>query len=550
MKYFSLIVILAELTVSSCNQKIKVDLLIHSGVIYTVDSAFSVQEAMAVKDKRIIAIGKDENILNAYSSSNMVDAQGKSVLPGFIDAHVHFFWYGESLFTVDLNGCASFEEVIIRVQTFAKLHPDATWIKGRGWDQNEFSEKSFPTNAKLNELFPRTPVALYRVDGHTVLANKAALDFAQIKPGQKVSGGEIVTHNGVLTGILIDNAMQLFDASLPTSSKAEATQWLKAAQTKCLELGLTTLTDCGLDYEAVDLIDSLQLAGELDMRLYVMLRDRKKNYDRYLSTGPYRTDKLFVKGFKVVADGALGSRGACLLSPYQDRPGYNGFLLNSLAHFDSIASLLSTTEFQMCTHAIGDSTNRAIAKIYSKYLHGKNDKRWRIEHAQIIHSDDFDLFGVSSIIPSVQPTAALSDRDWAESRVGKEKMQGAYAYQQLLKQNEWIALGTDFPIDNMNPITTFYAAVFRKDTKGLPAEGFQMENALSREQAIRGITQWAAKAGFMENEVGSLEVGKQADFVILDHDLMKENEENILNTKVMATYLGGEKLFIRPKQDR
>ena len=548
MKYLNLVAILAGITLSSCNQKVKVDLLIRNGVIYTVDSLFAVQEAMAIKDKRIIAIGKNEEILDAYTSSDVIDAQGKAVLPGFIDAHVHFFWYGESLFTVDLNGCTSFDEVIARVQAFAKVHPNAVWIKGRGWDQNEFVEKSFPTNARLNELFKKTPVALYRVDGHTVLANQAALDFAHIRPNQKIDGGEIIMREGILSGILIDNAMQLFDASLPIPSIDETTNWLKAAQAKCLEFGLTTLTDCGLDYEAVDLLDSLQRAGELDMRLYVMLRDRKKNYDRYLSKGPYRTDKLFVKGFKVVADGALGSRGACLLSPYQDKPGYSGFLLNSIAHFDSVASLLSTTGFQMCTHAIGDSTNRIIAKIYGKHLRGKNDRRWRIEHAQIIHKDDFDLFGAASIIPSVQPTAALSDRDWAEARVGKSKMEGAYAYQQLLQQNGWIALGTDFPIDNMDPITTFYSAVVRRDSKGQPAGGFQMEHALTREQAMRGITQWAAKAGFMEDEVGSLEVGKQADFVLLDQDVMKVSEEGILNTKVMATYLGGEKLFSRPNQ--
>ena len=547
MKYLTL-ALLTALTFSSCRQKIETDLIIHNGVLYTVDSLFSVKQAMAIKDGRIISIGKDEDILNSYSANETVDANGNTMLPGFIDAHVHFFWYGESLFTVDLNGCKSFEEVVTRVQAFSKEHPNEKWIKGRGWDQNEFSDKSFPTNSKLNELFPKIGVALYRVDGHTVLVNQQALDFANIKPNQKISGGEIITEKGKLTGILIDNGMKLFNASLPKPSKKEVAKWLTGAQAKCYELGITTVTDCGLDYEEVDLLDSLQRGGVVDMPMYVMLSDKKKNYDRFISTGPYKTDKLFVKGFKVFADGALGSRGACLISPYKDKPGYSGFLLNTYNHFDSVAFVLSKTDFQMCTHAIGDSANRIIAKIYNKHLQGKNDKRWRIEHAQIVNENDFDLFGAASIIPSVQPTAAISDMDWADERLGLDRLKGGYAFQQLLQQNGWIALGTDFPIDDMNPIKTFYSAVVRKDSKGIPTEGFQVENALTREQALRGTTIWAARAGFMENEIGSLEIGKKANFIILDQDLMKAKEINILKTRIIATYLEGLRVFSGPDQ--
>ncbi len=543
MRSFVIATLLIGIALSSCKQKTKTDLIIHNGLLYTVDSLFSIKQAMAIKEGRIISTGSDKDILDSYSANEIVDAKGQVIFPGFIDAHVHFFWYGESLFTVDLNGSKSFEEVIARVQTFSEQHPGEKWIKGRGWDQNEFSDKSFPTNTKLNELFPKTPVALYRVDGHTVLANKVALELSGIKPSQKVSGGEIITEKGTLTGILIDNAMHLFNASLPRPSKEEVAKWLTAAQTKCFELGLTTLTDCGLDYEEVDLLDSLQRAGAVDMPMYVMLSDKKKNYDKFISRGPYKTDKLYVNGFKVFADGALGSRGACLLAPYQDKLGYNGFLLNTYSHFDSVASVLSKTDFQMCTHAIGDSANRIIAEIYNKHLQGKNDKRWRIEHAQIVNENDFDLFGAASIIPSVQPTATISDMDWADERLGLDRLKGGYAFQQLLQQNGWIALGTDFPIDDMNPIKTFYSAVVRRDSEGLPTEGFQVENALTREQALRGITFWAAKAGFMEKEIGSLEVGKKANFIFLDQDLMKAKEMDILNTKIVATYLEGKKIF-------
>ena len=535
--------IVIALMASACQKKIEADLIVHNGVLYTVDSVFSVKQAMAIKEDRIVSIGTDEDILSRYSATVEVDAKGNTILPGFVDAHVHFFWYGESLFTVDLTGCKTFDEVIERVKAFAKMNPDEKWIKGRGWDQNEFPDKSFPTNKTLNELFPRTPVALYRVDGHSVLVNEAALNRAGIKPGLKISGGELVTENGMLTGVLIDNAMKLFDASLPIPTKEESTKWLRAGQSKCMEQGLTALTDCGLDFEAVELLDSLQRAGIIDLQMYVMLSDKKKNYDRFLAAGPYQTDKLRVGGFKIFGDGALGSRGACMLAPYNDQSGYHGFLLNTPEHFDSVAQVLSKTKFQMCTHAIGDSANRVIASIYNKYLHGKNDRRWRIEHAQIVNKNDFKLFGMASIIPSVQPTAAISDMDWAETRIGKERMSGGYAYQDLLKQNDWIALGTDFPIDDMNPIRTFYSAVARKDSDGNPDEGFQPENALTREQALRGITLWAARAGFMEKEIGSLEVGKRADFILLDRDLMKINHSSILDTKVLATYIDGEKKF-------
>ncbi|HMH21639.1 MAG TPA: amidohydrolase family protein [Puia sp.] len=530
------------LALLACHPRQRADLILHNGRVYTVDSAFSLAEAFAVRDGKILATGSNQEILDKYQSDSVVDAGGTPVYPGFIDAHAHFVGYGQSLFSAGLFGSDSFEEVVRRVKAFADSHPGQAWILGRGWDQNKFPGKSFPDNTLLNEAFPSTPVVLERVDGHAVIANAKALELAGAAPHQQLTGGEVETKNGKLTGILIDNAQRLVGSKIPGLSAADYEQRLLAAQANCFAQGLTTVTDCGLNRYDIEKIDSLQKAGKLKMRLYVMLSDNQDNLSYYLPRGPYKTDLLYVKGVKAYADGALGSRGACLLQPYDDKPGWQGFLLSNPAHFDSLAKLLSGTDFQLCTHAIGDSANRVILNVYNKYLGGKNDRRWRIEHAQVINGEDFVLFGKSSIVPSVQPTHATSDMYWAGERLGVARLKGAYAYQQLLQQNGWLPLGTDFPVEDISPYKTFLAAVFRVDSKGFPAGGFQPENALTREEAIRGMTIWAAKADMLEKEIGSLEAGKRADFIILDKDLMKVAQAEVLQTHVISTWSSGKKV--------
>jgi predicted amidohydrolase YtcJ len=526
----------------SASAQPKIDLLIYNATVYTVDKNFSIKEAVAISNGKIIATGTTKDLVKEYNAKEKINVQGKFIYPGLIDAHAHFFYYALDLQKANLVGTKSWDEIIEKLKSYAKKNKEG-WLTGSGWDQNDWPAKKFPTNQKLNELFPEQPVVLTRIDGHAVIANKKALEISSVKAGDTISGGEIETINGELTGILIDNATELVDKNIPGPSLSQMKDALLIAQKNCFAAGLTTIDDCGLNYHVMLFIDSLQKSNQLKMKMYIMLSDAKENYDYLFSKGKIKTERLNVRAFKVFADGALGSRGACLLQPYDDKPGWSGFLLSSQQHFDSVANIIASHGFQMCTHAIGDSGNRVMLKIYAKYLKGKNDLRWRIEHAQVINKDDFHFFGDNNIIPSVQPTHATSDMYWAGDRIGKERLKYAYAYNDLLKQNGWIPLGTDFPVEDISPIKTFYAAVVRKDARGWPDQGFQIENALSRKDALRGMTIWVAKSNFEENEKGSLENGKFADFIITDKDFMKADANDILSTQILMTFINGEKVF-------
>lgn len=521
-------------------QKIPADLLVYNAQIYTIDEQFLIQEAMAIKDGKVLATGTTVELQNKFSSKKNLDAKRKFIYPGFIDAHAHFFEYGLGLQSVDLTGTKSWEEIILKLKAYS-LKNKSGWIIGKGWDQNDWKIKAFPNSQKLDLLFPDRPVFLSRVDGHAAIANSIAMKG--IQPGTKLIGGEIETKDGKLTGILIDNAVELVSKNIPAPSFHQKKSALLQAQANCFAVGLTTIDDCGLQYADVKVIEELQQSNELKMRLYVMMSDNESNLDSIFSRGKIKTSRLNVRSVKVYADGALGSRGACLLVPYSDKPHSSGFLLSQQSHFNEVAAKIFKNGFQMCTHAIGDSGNRIMLSIYSKYLKGKNDLRWRIEHAQVVNQNDFDLFGSNSIVPSVQPTHATSDMYWAIDRIGSDRLKGAYAYQQLLDQNKWIPLGTDFPVEDISPFKTFYAACIRKDVKGWPENGFQIKNGLTRKDALRGMTIWAAKANFEENEKGSLEKGKFADFIILNTDLLKVNSAGILNTVVLKTYLNGELVY-------
>ena len=534
-KYLS---ILSVIIILSCQQKIEVDSIITNATIYTVNDNFEKAEAFAVKDGKFIAVGNSNDIESNYTSQNVIDANGQAIVPGLIDAHCHFLNLGFMSQEVELVGTKSFDEVVNNIIAFSKNNNKPNYIKGRGWDQNDWEVREFPDNKLLNKLFPDTPIAITRIDGHAILCNQAALDLGNVTVNSKIDGGEVVLKDGELTGVLIDNAENLVMNYWPRPSREDISNALLKSQDICFEFGLTTVNDAGLGINAINIIDSLQQSGDLNMRVYAMVSGSPKNIDYYLNKGIIKNDKLNVRSFKFYADGALGSRGALLREPYSDKPHHFGLLLTDLESFKGYAERIANSEFQMNTHAIGDSANHAVLNIYKSVLMDKEDRRWKIEHAQIISPEDFDLF--DDIIPSVQPTHATSDMYWAEDRVGSERIKGAYAFKDLLNKYGKVALGTDFPVEQVSPFLTFYAAVARQDTEGYPEEGFQMENALSREETLKGMTIWAAYSNFEEEEKGSIEAGKLADFVILDKDIMQVDVSEIPNTKVIQTYVGGK----------
>jgi predicted amidohydrolase YtcJ len=548
--------LLCVVMLSGCaRQKQKADLILFNGTIYTVDSTFSTCEAMAISNGTIMACGSTANITEDYESNERVDLRKKPVYPGFIDAHCHFLGYGLGLMRLNLTGTTSFKEVITKTAAFVQAEKgadddgkvrlpgaDTSWIIGRGWDQNDWAEKTYPDKKPLDSLFPNRPVMLVRIDGHAALVNSVALKKAGITAQTSMAGGEVMVRNGQPTGVLIDNAVDLVKKAIPAIPASLKENGLALAEKNCLAMGITTVDDAGLMKEDIEVIDKMHRDKTLNMRVYAMLSDSQPNFDHFLKAGPLKTERLNVRCFKLYADGAMGSRGACLLQDYTDRKGSRGFLLNSREHFLRRSKEAIANGFQVATHCIGDSAYRLLLNVYNEAGADKKH-RWRIEHAQFTHPDDIKRS--SGIIPSVQPTHATSDMYWVKERLGKERTRYAYAYKALLKAAGVVALGTDFPVEHISPFRTFYAAVTRTDSTGFPPGGFELQSALTREETMRGMTSWAAYSNFEENEKGSLMPGKFADFIILDRDLMKIPAGEILKTAVEATYINGKRVYVK-----
>jgi len=539
MKFISkLIYILFICTIfTSCKKE--VDLAVYNANIYTVDNNFSVASAFVVNDGKFYDLGNDE-IIKKYKPKKLIDFEGSTILPGLIDAHCHFYGLGTNQQVIDLVGTKSLDEIIEKLNS--NNIKNNSIIRGRGWDQNDWTKKEFPDKTKLDQLFPNTPVVLERIDGHAYLVNQKALDLAKIDKYTSSSNGSILKKNGKLTGVLIDGPMRLIDNVIPDLSNGEKIKALLDAQKICFKNGLTTVDDAGISKEIILLIDSLQKTKDLKIRIYAMVSNSPNNVNYLLENGPIKTPLLNVRSVKVYGDGALGSRGATLKKPYSDQKNNFGKLVTSPVELKNLALKLANSEIQMNTHAIGDSTISLLLNTYNEVLKKKKDPRWRIEHAQIIDLADMEGFN-NKILPSVQPTHATSDMYWAEERVGPKRIKGAYAYKTLLKKSNVIGLGTDFPVEKVNPFHTFYASTSRKDLNSYPENGFEIENSLSREETLKGMTIWAAFLNFEEKEKGSIEVGKYADFIVIDRDIMKVDLLSSAKTKVLKTFLSGNLVY-------
>tara|TARA_B100000902_G_scaffold182196_1_gene174994 strand:- start:516 stop:2138 length:1623 start_codon:yes stop_codon:yes gene_type:complete len=533
------LLIFIVLLLVSCTEK--ADLIVYNANIYTVNSSNEQISSFAVKDGKFIYVG-DDSVMSKYSSSNIINAEGLPLYPGFNDSHAHFYNLGFFVNQIDLKDTKSFEEIVKKVVDNDKINPKKFLI-GRGWDQNDWNIKTLPTNKLLNEAFPNKAVILGRIDGHAYIVNDYALSLAGIDENSKIDGGEFVKLNGKLTGVLIDNAMDYINNIIPEPTEEESIKALIAAQEIAFENGLTSITEAGISKKQIELIDSLQKSGVLKIKIYAMINNGP-DVDYYIQNGPYKTDKLNVRSVKVYADGALGSRGASMINEYSDKKGYFGIIRTPIDSIKSLAFKLAGTKFQMNTHAIGDNANRFVLNAYRDALFNYRDPRWRIEHAQVVNENDIQLFN-QKIIPSVQPTHATSDMYWLYDRVGKKRAKHAYAYKDLLEKSSVIAFGTDFPVEEVSPFMTFYSATVRKDKDGYPDEGFQVENKIGRADALYAMTIYGAYANFEEDEKGSIEVGKSADFIILDNDIITSIESRIPLTNVVATFIDGELVFNR-----
>ena len=522
--------------------------------IYTSDAAHPTAEALAVDAGRIVAVGTQADLARDYAGWPRLDLSGRTVVPGLIDAHAHLMGLGMSLLQADLVGTTSVADVRARLVTFAETASPGAWITGRGWDQNDWGAGgAFPTRADLDAAFPDRPVWLQRIDGHAAWANSAALRAAGIDPAAPAPadppGGHLLRDaQGRATGIFVDGAQGLVDGAVPEPSLETYAEALRRATAETARAGLTGVHDAGVPLAALALYQSAIRAGHFPLRVYAMIQpDAIAVFCAAHPDGRMvdPSGRLVVRSLKVYADGALGSRGAALLADYSDDAGNHGLFVTPADSLEPIAERAMRCGLQVNTHAIGDAANHAVLDAYQDAIAatGAAAGRDRIEHAQVLTLDDIQRFARLGVIASVQPTHATSDMPWAEERLGPSRLRGAYAWRRLIDAGARLALGSDFPVERVSPILGFYAAVTREDAAGQPAGGWYGNQVLTRGEALRGFTIDAAYAAFMEEEVGSLEAGKRADFVVLSQDIMSVPPEQILATRVIATYVDGAPVY-------
>ncbi len=534
------------------------DLVVTNARIYTADQSRPIAKALAIRDGRVVFVG-DARGATALTGpgTQQLDVEGRTVLPGLIDAHGHLTGLGLALRTVDLVGTRSYEEVLARVVDRARNMGKGEWVRGRGWDQNDWADMRFPTHEALSRAVPDHPVYMTRIDGHAALVNAKAMELAGVTARTKdPDGGRIIRGaNGSPTGVLIDRAQRIVSAVMPRASRGELREQTLAAITELNRWGITGMHDAGVSETEIEVYAELAAEGRYDLRNYLMIRAADSTLERYMNAGPrdaLHDGRLWIRSIKITADGALGSRGAALLEPYADDPGNTGLITESFERIRRVGTRALQTGFQLNVHAIGDRGNRMVLDAFEAALDEvpTADHRFRVEHAQVVHWDDIPRFAELGVMPSMQGSHQTSDMYWAVDRVGPTRIRGAYAWRSFLDAGVIIPNGSDFPVESANPLISFHAFVARQDENDFPAGGWFPEQRTTREEALLSMTLWPAHAAFMEHESGSLTPGKYGDFVVLDQDIMTVAPEQILDTHVVLTVLGGEIVYRRSRRDR
>ncbi len=540
-----MILLLAALTFQQA------DLVVTNARIYTSDVNRPIAEALAVRNGRITFVGSNRGALAlAGPRTERLDLTGRTVITGMVDAHAHLLGLGQALRSVDLVGTRSYDEVVARVAERAKSARPGEWIRGRGWDQNDWADTRFPTHAALSRAVPNNPVYLTRVDGHAGLVNAKALELAQVTAATPdPSGGRFIRDSaGSPTGVLIDNAQGVVSRVIPPASRTQLREQTLAAIAEANRWGLTGIHDAGVGADGIGVYEALAREGRYNLRNYVMVRANDSVLDAFMRRGPQKAlhdGRIWIRAIKITADGALGSRGAALLEPYSDDAGNTGLITQPPERIRSVAVRALKAGFQVNVHAIGDRANRIVLNQFETALREvpTADHRFRIEHAQILNEQDIPRFAALDVIPSMQGSHQTSDMYWVPARLGQSRTKGAYAWRSLLNTGVVIPNGSDFPVEAVNPLISFHSFVTRQDAENFPAGGWMSEQRTTREEALLSITLWPAYAAFMENESGSLTAGKYADFVVLDRDIMTVAPEEVLGTRVLLTVLGGRTVY-------
>ena len=546
----------------SCTDEQTADLVISNGKIYTVDQKNTVVEAVAVKDGKILETGST-NEINSYigEETTTIDLNGRLMTPGLIEGHGHFMGMGYSLMSLNLMGTSSYQEVVEKVREAVAEAEPGEWILGRGWHQSKWGNtaevevKGFPTHHMLSEVSPDNPVVLRHASGHALLANAKAMEIANVGPATDFKdGGEIIKDTkGDPTGIFNESAMGLIGQFIPDNNEDSDRKAFELAGRNCLENGITSFHDAGEGEKTINLMKQILTEGGFSTRLYVMLSGGNRALlDKYFEIGPeigLGNDFLTIRSIKLFVDGALGSRGAWLIEPYTDMPGHYGHAVSELSYLQEVSDRAIQNGFQVCTHAIGDRGNKEVLDIYEKAYRNnpdQNDARFRIEHAQHLTASDIPRFASLGVIPAMQAIHMSSDRPWAIDRLGEDRiLEGAYVWQKLLQSGGRIVNGTDVPVEPLSPLASFYASISRKTLQGLPPEGYEPDQKMSREEALRSYTIDAAFGAFEENIKGSAEPGKLADFTVFSDNIMTIPEEDILSTDIDMTIVGGKVLYER-----